>query len=50
MPSLKSLLLLVGCAIVLSLTLAPLAAQSDETTAEKLASMGGYPCPNSDFT
>ncbi len=50
MPSLKSLLLFMCCAFGLSLTVAQVTAQAEETTAEKLASIGGYPCPASDFT
>lgn len=50
MPSLKSLLLLMCCAIAFSFNGVRVAAQEQESTAEKLLSMGGYPCPASDFT
>jgi pimeloyl-ACP methyl ester carboxylesterase len=50
MRPIKSLLLLLYCSLILAVGVSQLAAQDKQTTAEKLASLGGYPCPNSNFT
>ncbi|MBI1278518.1 MAG: alpha/beta fold hydrolase [Anaerolineaceae bacterium] len=50
MRPIKSLLLLILCSIGLVLSISPLAAQGTQTLPEKLKSLDGYQCPNSDFT
>jgi len=50
MRPIKSLLLLIIFSLSLVVGITQLAARDTQTIAEKLASLGGYPCPNSDFT
>ncbi len=50
MRPIKMLPLLITCLLALLVTTSLVTAQTTKTTAEKLASLGAYPCPNSDFT
>ena len=50
MRPIKSLLILIFCSLILVVGVSQVAAQDKQTSAEKLASIGGYPCPDSDFT
>ncbi len=50
MRPIKSLLLLTICSLSFVVGISQLAAQDTQTMPEKLASLGGYPCPFSDFT
>ncbi len=50
MRPLKSLLLLILCSLGFALSISQIAAQDTPTITEKLKSLGGYQCPNSDFT
>ena len=50
MRPIKSLLLLIVCSLSFAVSIYQLAARDTQTTSEKLASLGGYPCPYSDYT
>lgn len=50
MRPIKSLLLFLICSLGFALSISQLAAQDTQTIPEKLKSLGGYQCPNSDFT
>jgi len=50
MRPIKSLLLFLLCSLSFGLSISQIAAQDAQTIPEKLKSLGGYQCPNSDFT
>ncbi|MEP6986274.1 MAG: alpha/beta fold hydrolase, partial [Chloroflexota bacterium] len=50
MRPIKSLLLLMLYSLSFVVGISTLAARDTQSMAEKLASLGGYPCPDSDFT
>ncbi len=50
MRPIKLVFMFLLCALSLAVSVAQIAAQSTQTMGEKLASIGGYPCPKSDFT
>ncbi len=50
MRALKLTLLIILCVMGLTISFSHLAARAEESTAEKLASMGGFPCSNSRLT